>query len=162
MKQVRLLDRTNLMATFEAGLRGPMRSSIWPNKASPSVTFPNSIDLSTVGGWVATRSAGQFSTAYGNIEDMVLDLEVVLLRGGSCHETDPAVLHRPRLKNVFIGSEGTLGVISAVTFSVRWKPEKRDVSAFYTQIWTGVSNFSAISSRATGGHPSCDNTIGGR
>jgi alkyldihydroxyacetonephosphate synthase len=90
------------------------------------------MDISSVGGWVATRSMGQFSTAYGGIEDMILGLEAVL-PSGDVFETrlTPRSAAGPDLKQLFLGGEGTLGVVTAVTFSVRWKPEERIFRAYY-------------------------------
>ena len=77
--------------------------------------FPQSFDIATVGGWVACRGAGQYSTRYGKIEDIVSGLEIVLadgsviVTGGS-----PAAAVGPDLDQLFLGSEGTLGVITRV------------------------------------------------
>jgi alkyldihydroxyacetonephosphate synthase len=77
--------------------------------------FPQSFDLATVGGWVACRGAGQYSTRYGKIEDMVVGLEVVLADGRVIRTGGaPAAAVGPDLDQVFIGSEGTLGVITTV------------------------------------------------
>ena len=83
-----------------------------------------SIELSSVGGWVATRAAGQYSTAYGNIEDVVLALEVVLPDGSVLRTREtPRAAAGPDLRQLFLGSEGTLGVVTEVTFSLRPIPE---------------------------------------
>jgi alkyldihydroxyacetonephosphate synthase len=77
--------------------------------------FPQSFDISTVGGWVACRGAGQYSTRYGKIEDMVVGLEVVLADGTIVRTGGaPRAAVGPDLNQVFIGSEGTLGVITRV------------------------------------------------
>ena len=77
--------------------------------------FPQSFDISTVGGWVACRGAGQFSTRYGKIEDMVVGLEVVLANGDIVRTGGaPASAIGPDLTSLFVGSEGTLGVITRV------------------------------------------------
>ncbi len=77
--------------------------------------FPQSFDIATVGGWVACRGAGQYSTRYGKIEDMVVGLEVVLADGRVIRTGGaPAAAVGPDLDQVFIGSEGTLGVITRV------------------------------------------------
>src|SRR5205823_10133617 len=76
--------------------------------------WPQSIDLSTVGGWVACRSAGQYSTRYGKIEDMVAGL-VVALADGRVIRTGgqaPRAAAGPDLNQLFVGSEGTLGVVT--------------------------------------------------
>ncbi len=77
--------------------------------------FPQSFDISTVGGWIGSRGAGQFSTRYGKIDDMVAGLEVVLADGSIILTgTEPAGATGPNLTSLFIGSEGTLGIITKV------------------------------------------------
>ena len=74
--------------------------------------WPQSITLSTVGGWLACRSAGQLSNRYGKIEDMVVGLDVVLADGRTIHTGGaPRAAVGPDLNQVFVGSEGTLGII---------------------------------------------------
>lgn len=77
--------------------------------------FPQSFELATVGGWVASRGAGQYSTRYGKIEDMVVGLEAVLANGTVVRTGGaPAAAAGPDLTQLIIGSEGTLGVITRV------------------------------------------------
>lgn len=77
--------------------------------------LPQSFDIATVGGWVACRGAGQYSTRYGKIEDMVVGLEVVLADGSViCTGAGPAAAVGPDLNQLFLGSEGTLGIITRV------------------------------------------------
>jgi len=77
--------------------------------------LPQSFDIATVGGWVACRGAGQYSTRYGKIEDMVVGLEVVMADGRVVRTGGtPAAAVGPGLEQLFIGSEGTLGVITRV------------------------------------------------
>jgi alkyldihydroxyacetonephosphate synthase len=87
--------------------------------------YPQSIRCSTVGGWVAPRGVGTFSTKYGKIEDIVQGLQVVL-PDGSLMETVPVPRAScgPDVDQLFIGSEGTLGIITEVTLRVWPKPEK--------------------------------------
>ena len=77
---------TSLVADVRAGTFGPdLEAGLRARaRATPSGHWPQSMDLSTVGGWLACRGAGQYSTRYGKIEDMVLGLEVVLADGRSC------------------------------------------------------------------------------
>jgi len=77
--------------------------------------FPQSFDIATVGGWVACRGAGQYSTRYGKIEDLVVALEVVLADGTTVRTGGaPAAAVGPDLTQVFVGAEGTLGIVTRV------------------------------------------------
>jgi alkyldihydroxyacetonephosphate synthase len=88
--------------------------------------FPQSLFSSTVGGWVATRASGTFSTLHGNIEDRVVGLEVVL-PGGEVMRVRPSPRSAtgPKLAEMFLGSEGTLGVITEVALWVHPVAEHR-------------------------------------
>ncbi|MBW1984329.1 MAG: FAD-binding oxidoreductase [Deltaproteobacteria bacterium] len=132
MKRVRKIDKKNLIATFEAGIRGADAENAVAKEGMMIGHYPQSIDVSSVGGWVATRASGQFSSAYGSIEDVVMALEVVL-PNGEVLETrlTPRAAAGPDLNYLFLGSEGTLGIITTVMFSLRWKAEKREYTAFY-------------------------------
>src|SRR5699024_7524127 len=93
--------------------------------------WPSSFGISTVGGWVACRGAGQLSTRYGKIEDMVVGLDVILAdgtlvtTGGS-----PRAAVGPDLTQIFVGSEGTLGVITSVSLRVHRLPDYTKALAF--------------------------------
>jgi alkyldihydroxyacetonephosphate synthase len=92
--------------------------------------FPQSMTLSTVGGWIACRGAGQLSTRYGKIEDMVVGLDVALADGRTLHTGGfPAAATGPDLTQLFVGSEGTLGVITGARLRVHPAPthERRGV-----------------------------------
>ncbi len=97
--------------------------------------FPQSFDIATVGGWVACRGAGQYSTRYGKVDAMVAGLEVVLA-GGRIVRTGvaPAAATGPDLARLFIGAEGTLGVITRVWLRTHPLPphEARRAWAFAT------------------------------
>lgn len=78
--------------------------------------YPQSLGLASVGGLVATRSSGTFSSKYGNIEDLLVALEVVLADGTTVRtKAVPRSSTGPSLTQLFVGSEGTLGVITSVT-----------------------------------------------
>ena len=93
--------------------------------------WPQSIDLSTVGGWLACRSAGQYSTRYGKIEDMAVGLDVALADGRVVHTGGaPRAAVGPDLTQLFVGSEGTLGVITGARLRVHPAPPVEQRAAF--------------------------------
>jgi alkyldihydroxyacetonephosphate synthase len=85
--------------------------------------WPQSVAMSTVGGWLACRGAGQLSNRYGKVEDMVLGLDVVLADGTRLHTGGHArQAVGPDLTQLFVGSEGTLGVITGARFRLHPAP----------------------------------------
>ncbi len=90
--------------------------------------FPSSILCSTVGGWIAARGAGQCSGKYGKIEDMVAELECVLGSGELVRMKRRT--HGPDLIPLFIGSEGTLGVVTRAKLRLHPAPRARAYAAF--------------------------------
>jgi len=126
------LDARDLRASFRAGTLGGEAERRLEREGLTIGHWPQSVELSTVGGWVATRAAGQFSTAYGSIEDVVLALEVVLPDGSVVRTREtPRAAAGPDLRQLVLGSEGTLGVVTEVTFSLRAQPEARELAAFH-------------------------------
>lgn len=93
--------------------------------------WPQSVALSTVGGWLACRGAGQLSNRYGKIEDMVVGLDVVLADGTTLHTGGNARQSSgPDLNQLFVGSEGTLGVITGARLRLHPLPSSRQTSAW--------------------------------
>lgn len=121
----------DLLATFRAGTLGGDAERRVQEEGLTIGHWPQSIELSTVGGWVATRAAGQYSTGYGNIEDILFGLEAVLPDGSIVRtRTTPRASTGPDLRQLFLGSEGTLGVVTEATFSLRPLPEVSRGAAF--------------------------------
>jgi alkyldihydroxyacetonephosphate synthase len=93
--------------------------------------WPQSVALSTVGGWLACRSAGQLSTRYGKIEDMVLGLDVALADGRQISTGGaPRAAVGPDLNQLFVGSEGTLGVITGARLRLHPAPTHERRAAY--------------------------------
>jgi alkyldihydroxyacetonephosphate synthase len=126
------LDDEDALAAFRAGTIGIDAEERVRQDGFTIGHWPQSVALSTVGGWVATRAAGQFSTAYGSIEDVTLALEVVLPDGAVLRTREtPRAAAGPDLRQLFLGSEGTLGVVTEVTFSLRLVPEASQGQALH-------------------------------
>ena len=102
---------------------------------------PQSIDISTVGGWVATRACGQLSAGYGGIEDAVVGLTAVFPGGRSVRtRTTPRASVGPDFASLMIGSEGTLGVVTEVTMRVHQIPiERSGVALRFEHMADGVA-----------------------
>ncbi|MCG8588055.1 MAG: FAD-binding oxidoreductase [Proteobacteria bacterium] len=117
-------DPVDGTARFRAGTNGLEAEERIQKEGFTIGHWPQSIALSTVGGWVATRAAGQYSTAYGNIEDLLVAVEAVLPDGRVIRTREtPRAAAGPDLRQLFLGSEGTLGVVTEVTLAVRPQPE---------------------------------------
>ncbi|MGE4608617.1 MAG: FAD-binding oxidoreductase, partial [Myxococcota bacterium] len=111
MNRVREIDETNLLASFDAGARGLEAEEAVARRGLTIGHWPQSIAISSVGGWVSTRAAGQFSTAYGNIEDIVYSIEAVLPSGDLVQlGKAPRAAAGPDLRHLLLGAEGTMGI----------------------------------------------------
>lgn len=131
MNRVLELNETSLYVRAEAGLMGHEFEAHLNRAGYSARNFPQSISLSTVGGWVATRAAGQYSTRYGNTEDLLLALEAVLPDGTIVRtKVGPRAATGPDLRHVFLGSEGTLGIVTEVTYAIVPLPEATVGHAF--------------------------------
>ena len=133
LNTVRFIDPVNLLASFDAGHNGLAAEEAVAAQGLTIGHWPQSVAVSSVGGWIATRASGQFSTAYGNIEDIVHSLEVVLPDGTLITlGKGPRASAGPDLRHLFLGSEGVMGVITGVTLSLRRAAERQALSAFST------------------------------
>ncbi|HVB94405.1 MAG TPA: FAD-binding oxidoreductase [Acidimicrobiales bacterium] len=127
------VDTTSLVADLRAGTFGPeVESGLQGEHGVTLGHWPQSMDLSTVGGWLACRGAGQYSNRYGKIEDMVIGLEVVLADGTVVRTGGhaPRSATGPDLTQLFVGSEGTLGIITEGRFRVHPMPAGSGRRAF--------------------------------
>ncbi len=124
MNRIVWIDETNMMACIEAGAVG---RHIIAALAKHGVTMghePDSVEFSTLGGWIATNASGMKKNRYGNIEDLVLDVNVVTT-GGTLQRTSAS----PResvgldLRRLMFGSEGTLGIITSAIVKIFRLPE---------------------------------------
>jgi alkyldihydroxyacetonephosphate synthase len=123
LDESRDIDATSLTAVLGAGLRGPAVEAALGREGLTLGHFPQSWEYATLGGWVATRSAGQASTGYGSIEKLVTGLRCVTPTGEIELPGIPATAAGPGLRETLVGSEGVLGVITEATVRVRPRPE---------------------------------------
>jgi alkyldihydroxyacetonephosphate synthase len=125
LDRVVAVDPVSLTATLEAGLFGPEAERRLAAEGFTLGHFPQSFEYSTVGGWVATRSAGQASTGHGRIDELVEGLRLVAPAGEVTGRALPATAAGPDLRELLVGSEGVLGVICEATLRVRELPATR-------------------------------------
>jgi alkyldihydroxyacetonephosphate synthase len=117
------LDEASLVADFESGIMGANLELELNNRGYSAGNIPQSLYCSTLGGWISTRAAGQFSTKYGKVEDMVLGMEVVLPDGSLLNiKPVPRRSVGPSLKDLFLGGEGALGIVTRATISIHPLP----------------------------------------
>jgi alkyldihydroxyacetonephosphate synthase len=119
------IDRTSLTARLGAGMLGPDVERRLGEEGLTLGHFPQSFEFSTVGGWVATRSAGQASSGYGRIDELVEGLRFVAPAGEIDLRDGPASAAGPELSELLVGSEGVLGVVCEATVRVRPAPRQQ-------------------------------------
>ncbi len=125
------INDTNLTVTVQAGINGMNLERYLNSKGYTAGHIPQSLYISSLGGWIAHRAAGQFSTKYGKIEDIILGMEVVLPQGEVLHfKTIPRASTGPQLDKLFIGGEGTLGIVTEATLKIWPFPAKRTLISF--------------------------------
>ena len=155
MNAVLALDAISGTVTAQAGIFGPDLEAFLGPRDLTTGHVPQSFDLSTLGGWLACRGAGQRSNRYGKIEDIVRGLSVVLANGDLVvtGNRGPRQAVGPDLNQLFVGSEGTLGVIVEATLVVRHIPDHHEQTAYqFSSFADGLEACRRIIQR--GAHPS--------
>ncbi len=117
------LDEMSHLATFQAGVAGPALEEQLKSRGYTLGHFPQSFEYSTLGGWIATRSSGQQSYHYGRIEQLFAGGTVETPRGRLEIKPVPASAAGPDLREMLLGSEGRLGIITQAKVRVRGVPE---------------------------------------
>src|ERR1700754_2661342 len=143
LDQIIEIDETSMTVTAQAGVNGSELERTLNERGLMLPHYPASSEWATVGGYVAARGSGVLSTRYGKIEDLVLSLRVALATG---EIIDPVACPRhavgPDMPQLFIGSEGTLGVITRATLEVvPLPPERRFLTLSFPSVDAGIEAF---------------------
>jgi alkyldihydroxyacetonephosphate synthase len=147
------LDERSHIAVFEPGIQLPAAEGALNARGYTLGHFPQSYEYATVGGCVATRSSGQASTGYGRIDAMVVGLQAVCPAGDVDLLTVPASAAGPDLRQLFTGSEGTLGVLTQIALRVRPLPAERRYEGFmFTSFDHGCEAFRALEQEGAAPH----------
>jgi alkyldihydroxyacetonephosphate synthase len=147
------IDEASGLARIQAGVLGPDMEEQLGARGWTLGHFPDSFTHSTLGGWVATRSSGMQSDKYGDIADIARGLRVVRPGGTLVIRPVPSASNGPSVREMILGSEGRLGVITEVTVQVHRTPAQRDVYAYFFPNWrAGVEAMEEVA--ASDAHPS--------
>jgi alkyldihydroxyacetonephosphate synthase len=139
------IDEGSGLARIQAGAQGPDLEEELTKAGWTIGHFPDSFTHSTVGGWVATRSSGMQSDKYGDIADIAKGLRVVRPGGVLVIRAIPSASTGPSVREMILGSEGRLGVITEVTVQVHRIPAKREILAYlYPTFEAGIASMQAI------------------
>lgn len=139
----------NQTITVEAGMSGPKLeetlnnavSTLSAKRAYTCGHFPQSFEYSSVGGWAVTRGAGQNSSYYGKIEDIVISQEYVTPIGIIKSDEFPRNATGPSIDQIMMGSEGTFGILTHVTLRVfKYMPENRKKFSYVFKDWENGLN----------------------
>ncbi len=135
MIQMLDLDEYGHTATFEAGITGPELEQALAKHGCTLGHFPQSHEYSTLGGWIATRSSGQQSYKYGRIEQLFAGGRMETPRGSIELPHFPASAAGPDIKEMVLGSEGRMGVITQAKVKIRHLPEAEEFDGVFFPSW---------------------------
>jgi alkyldihydroxyacetonephosphate synthase len=127
------VDAWSLTARLGAGLRGPEAEAELAQHGVVLGHYPQSFEYATIGGFAATRSAGQASSGYGRFDSLVSSVRLIAPAGELSTLETPHTAAGPALREVVIGSEGVFGVIPDVTVRVRPTPRQRRYEAWIAE-----------------------------
>ncbi len=129
------IDPVSRLARVQAGVLGPDLERQLAERGWTLGHFPDSFAHSTLGGWIATRSSGMQSDRYGDIADLTRAVRVVTPAGLLATRPVPATSTGPSVREMVLGSEGRLGVITEATVHVRRLPAERVILGYLFPTW---------------------------
>lgn len=146
MNQLLDINERNHLATFQAGVSGPLLENQLAQRGYTLGHFPQSFEYSTLGGWIATRSSGQQSYYYGRIEDLFAGGHIETPIGPLELPVLPASAAGPDLRQMVLGSEGRMGVIISASVRVHALPESETFQGIFFRDWqAGIETLRSIS-----------------
>lgn len=139
------LDEISRLATIQSGALGPEIERQLNRLGWTLGHFPDSFNHSTLGGWIATRSSGMQSDKYGDVADLTRALRVVTPAGVLVTRPVPSSSTGPSVREMILGSEGRLGIITEATVQVHRIPQRRQIYAYLFPAWnSGLKAMTAI------------------
>jgi alkyldihydroxyacetonephosphate synthase len=146
LDRVLSIDEGSGLARIQAGAQGPSIEEQLGARGWTMGHFPDSFTHSTLGGWVATRSSGMQSDKYGDIADIARGLRMVRPAGIVDIRPVPSASTGPSVREMILGSEGRLGVITEVTVQVHRTPAVREINGYLFPNWeAGIAAMHDIS-----------------
>ena len=135
MDRVLSVDATSQLARVQAGVFGPNLERQLNAQGWTCGHFPDSFTHSTLGGWIATRSSGMQSDRYGDVAELTRGLRVVTPSGVLVVRPVPSTSTGPSVREMVLGSEGRLGIITEATIQVRRVPPERTILGYLFPTW---------------------------
>lgn len=125
MNRIKWIDKKSMTACVESGVVGIELEKELQKFGVMLGMEPDSVEFSTLGGWVSTRASGMKKNRYGNIEDLILSIKLVTPTGVACKEQidNPRMSSGPNINEFIIGSEGMLGIVTEVVIKLSEIPE---------------------------------------
>lgn len=136
MSAIKWIDKKNGMACIEAGVYGEQMEKALKEHGVIAGHEPDSMEFSTLGGWISTRASGMKKNSYGNIEDIVLNVTMVTSKGTyQKFYSNPRISNGPDLNHLVLGSEGNYGIITDATLKIKPLPEVRIFDSILFHNW---------------------------
>lgn len=142
LNRIVAIDRDNRLATVQSGITGKDLEALLEAEGFTCGHVPDSMEFSTLGGWIATNASGMKKNRYGNIEDIVREAVLVTPRGEMrAHGVNPRSSVGVAPRNLLFGSEGSLGIITRAVLQIHPLPEVRQFASFIFKDFAAGTGF---------------------